>query len=90
MADNQLVQPPDFHPSEPQLGVLYPEGPSPVQELPDPRPLPPPQPNQSADFSIADTLSKNDFQSVASKTFDPVSVNPFTTLFFSLILFLAL
>lgn len=71
MADNQLVPPPDFHPSEPQLGVLYPEGPSPLQELPDPGQLPPPQPNQSADFSIADTLSRNDFQSVASKTFDP-------------------
>lgn len=71
MPDNQLVPPPEFHPSEPQLGALYPEGPSPLQELPDPGQLPPPQPNQTSDFSIADTLSAKDFQPLASRTFDP-------------------
>jgi hypothetical protein len=62
----------DFHPSEPNIGALYPDHPMPLQELPSPGENPVPiTPNQTNNYSIADVLSKNDLQSLASKTYDP-------------------
>lgn len=72
MPDTPPIIPQDFHPEEPQLGALYPEAPAPLQQLPSPGETQTPvQIPQQGSTSIADVLSKNDFQSIANKSFDP-------------------